>query len=193
MFYGLYKDLRDGAWQCFLFNKIESLPVDVMSIAKKMKIRVVKNSLADALAPHENGKSFFDGEEWFIIYNDKMDIPNARFTIAHELGHIFLGHELAHAKYYGSQEFTKKPKSEQQADMFAIRLLCPACILWALDLHDAEDIVSVCRVPYDIAEIRAKRMKELYERNKFLTSDIERKVYESFKDYIDKYRRLRNL
>ena len=189
MFYGLYKYLRDGSWQCLLQNKIDKLPVDVLAIAKRLKIRVVKNSQAAALTPHESGKSFFDGEEWFIIYNDQLDVASARHTIAHELGHILLGHELAHAKYYGAQEFTKKSKSEQQADMFAVRLLCPACILWAVDLHDPEDIAAVCKVPYEIAVQRARRMDELYQRNKFLTSAIERAVYENFKDYIEKSRR----
>lgn len=189
MFYGLYKDLRNGAWQCLLTSKAASLPIDVLTIAKKAGIRVVKNSQAAALAPSESGKTFFDGEEWFIIYDDTLDVSSARYTIAHELGHIFLGHELAHAKYYGAQEFTKKPKSEQQADMFAVRLLCPACILWALELHDADDVAAFCKVPHNIAVQRAKRMEELYVRNKFLTSETERKVFESFKDFIDKSRK----
>lgn len=191
MFYGIYKDLRDGVWQCLLKTVPARLPIDVLAIAKRMKIRVVKNSQAAALSKGELGKSFFDGEEWFIIYDDSMDVPNSRYTIAHELGHILLGHELAHAKYFGAKEFTKKPKSEQQADMFAVRLLCPACILWALDLHDAEDISAVCKVPKEVARQRAKRMAELYERNKFLTSNTEKLVFDNFKDYIESAKRLR--
>ena len=191
MFYGIYKDLRDGAWQCLLINKSSSLPIDVLAIAKKSKIRVVKNSQAAALLPGESGKSFFDGDEWFIIYDDSLSVSSARFTIAHELGHILLGHELAHAKYQGAKEFTRKPRSEQQADMFAVRLLCPACILWALDLHDAEDIAAVCKVPTEIAKQRAKRMEELYQRNMFLTSKTEQTVYENFRQYIENTKRLR--
>ena len=184
MRYGIYKGLRDCAWRCLNDNKVSSLPVDVLGIAKSCGIRVIRNSQANALALEENGRSFFDGSEWFIIYNDLNPIEISRLTIAHELGHIFLGHELAHAKYAGIQQFSPKPKSEQQADMFAARLLCPACVLWALNLHTAEDVAACCKVPLEIAQIRTERMTELYKRNKFLTSPLEKEVYNNFVDYI---------
>lgn len=190
MYYGLYKNLRDGVWNCFLDFNITSLPVDILSIAKKSGVRVVKNSQAKALADNEHGKSFFDGDCWYIIYDDTLDVPDARFTIAHELGHILLGHELALAKYIGGPALIQqKPRSEEHADMFAVRLLCPACILWGLDLHDAADIAHYCKAPLTIAKQRQARMKILYERNKFLTSKLEQSVYEKFKGYIDTVRR----
>lgn len=192
MFYGLYKDIRNAVWQCLTQSQSNRLPIDILAITKQMKIRVVKNSQAAALRAGESGKSFFDGEEWYIIYDDRMEIPTARFTIAHELGHILLGHDLAHAKYLNSKEYTKISKSEQQADMFAVRLLCPACILWALELHDAEDIAAVCKVPLDIAKQRETRMEELYKRNKFLTSEDEKRLYENFRKYIESVKRSRN-
>ena len=184
MYYGLYKGLRDCAWRCLKDNKVSSLPVDVLGIAKSCRIRVIKASQCGALEPNENGRSFYDGDEWFIIYNDLNPVDISRFTIAHELGHIFLGHELALGKYAGIQQFSQKPKSEQQADMFAIRILCPACVLWALNLQDVHDIAYRCKIPSEIAKSRADRMKELYTRNKFLTNPLEKEVYNNFVDYI---------
>ncbi len=184
MRYSIYKGLRDCAWQCLKNNKISSLPVNVLGIAKSHGIRVIKNTEVNALTHEENGRSFFDGDKWFIIYNDLNPIDVSRFTIAHELGHIFLKHELAHIKYADIKQISQKSKSEQQADMFAVRLLCPACFLWALNIHTAQDIANYCKVPLDIAKKRAKHMKALYKRNKFLTHPLEKEVYNNFVDNI---------
>lgn len=184
MRYGIYQGVRNSAWRCLLENNVSSLPIDILSIAKKLGIRVIKDSQACVLSAGEHGRSFFDGDEWYIIYNDLEPTELSRFTLAHELGHILLGHELAFARYVGIIQFSRKPKSEQQADMFAARLLCPACIIWALDLHTADDIARYCRIPKNIAQLRAKRMEELYKRNKFLTDPLEKQLFDRFIDYV---------
>ena len=186
MYYGIYKDIREGAWVCLRDSGIDRLPVDVLKIAKAAGIHVVRNSLAEILKPDELGKSLYDGNNWLIVYDDSCSTSESRNTIAHELGHILLGHELKHVRYDKTKEFDKKPKSEQQAEMFATRLLCPACVLWKLDLHTPEEIAEHCRVPLDMAKERSKRMKILYERNMFLSSDIEKEVFAKFEGYLEK-------
>ena len=106
-----------------------------------------------------------------------------RVAIAHELGHIFLGHELT-AGIYGHTFNSRKPKAEEQADAFAARLLCLACVLRGLDIHTVADIEKVCIISIAEAKKRAERMKLLYERQKFLTSPLERKLFEQFSNYI---------
>ncbi len=184
MYYSIYRNIRDSAWQCLLDFKIDELPVDVLKIANVANINVTRNTLASTLANGELGKTLTDGKDWIIIYDDTKSVDVCRFTIAHELGHIFLGHDMAYAKYSHLKQFDKKPKSEQQADMFAMRLLCPACILWALDIKEASDIATYCKVPTDVATVRAKRMRELYERNKFLSNPLEKEVYKQFEQSI---------
>ena len=109
----------------------------------------------------------------------------ARVTIAHELGHIFLGHDIEYAEYFGVREFKKIPVSERQADDFAARLLCPSCVIWGLGLDSAEKISSYCKVSLPIAKKRHKRMCVLNQRNMFLTSDIEKELYGNFRNYIN--------
>lgn len=184
-YYGFYSGIRNSAWRCLLDFKCRSLPVDILKIAREAGIKVVKDSRVRDLSPGENGKSYFDGKNWIIIYNDQNPTELSRVTVAHELGHIFLGHELLYVKYVNVREFQRKPKAEQQADMFAQRLLCPACALWALDICTPEQIAKYCKVDENIAVIRAKRMELLYERNKFLTSPLERELYDSFRPYIE--------
>ena len=184
MYYGIYKGIREAAWICLRDAEIDRLPVDVLKIARIAGIRVVRNSLAHILRRDELAKSFYDGRNWLIVYDDSRSTVESRLMVAHELGHILLGHDLKHTLYADAKEFDKKPKSEQQADMFALRLLCPACVLWGLDLHTPEEIAKYCRVPLDTAKERSARMNILYERNKFLTSDIEKDVYSRFESYI---------
>lgn len=184
MYYAVYKGVRDSAWRCLLDFHLDTLPIDVLKITRAAGIRVIKNSMVDDLLPGEHGKAYYDGTKWIIIYNDLEPTVVSRFTVAHELGHIFLGHELQHIKYAEASEFRRKPKSEQQADLFAMRLLCPACVLWGLDLHTTDEISEVCRVPHNTAKARAERMQILYERKKFLTNPLEQEVYESFEEFI---------
>lgn len=184
MYYAIYKDIRDSAWKCLLDFKLDRLPIDILKITRAANIHVIRDSIVSDLLSGENGKAYYDGICWRIIYNDTAPVAERRFTIAHELGHIFLGHDLKYAKYVGTQEFIGKHKSEQQADMFALRLLCPACVLHSLNLNTPTEIATACKVPLDMAALRAARMRELNKRNKFLTSPLEKEVYRNFEVHL---------
>lgn len=182
--YGIYKKVRDASWQILIDNRIQSLPVNVIEIANNNEISVLKNSEVNELRDGEVGVSIFDGENWYIVYDDALDsLGRKRFTIAHELGHIFLGHPLF-SGYHARSTDIKKPRTENEADSFAARLLAPACVLWGLNLHTAEEIAGTCKISMQAAEIRAQRMQELYKRNAFLTSPLEKQLYRQFEDYI---------
>lgn len=55
-------------------------------------------------------------------------------------------------------------------------------------LNEAEQIAAVCNISREAAQIRAERMEVLRKRGKFLTSPLERKVYQQFKNYIQNNR-----
>ena len=188
MYYAIYKGIRDSAWQCLIDFEINSLPVDVLKICRAIGVKVIKNSIVDDLEPNEYGKSYYDGKKWIIIYNDTNDVVTCRFTVAHELGHIFLGHALTYTKYCDISEFGKKPKSEAQADMFALRLLCPACVLKDMNVTSAEELAHICRIPLPQAESRYQRLKEIEKRNKYFTAPIEREVYKNFESYLTSFK-----
>ena len=73
---------------------------------------------------------------------------------------------------------------EREANVFASRLLAPACVLWALDARSPEEIAALCRISNQSAKFRAERMQKLYDRNRFLTSPLERQVYQQFSAFI---------
>jgi Zn-dependent peptidase ImmA (M78 family) len=184
VYYSIYKSIRDSAWQCLIDHDIGSLPVDVLQIARNAGMRVIKNSNVGILMAHEDAKSFTDGEKWFIIYNDRNKTEVSRLAIAHELGHMFLGHSMTHSKYAKNAcEFAKKSKAEEQADLFALRLLCPACVLMKMGIYSPEDISEKCRIPIDAAKSRSERMKALQKRNKYFSNELETQVFENFKSY----------
>lgn len=187
--YGRYKNARNSAWQVLIDYNITYLPVKVSEIAKKANIKILKNNKYSILTKNQIGLSFKYADQWYIVYDDTVSTKRARFTIAHELGHIFLGHEslLSRNTIYDKE----KPAEETEADIFASRLLSPACVLWALDLHTAEEIAEYCNISYESACYRAERMKILYKRNKFLISPLERRVYNNFLLYIEKTKNIK--
>lgn len=187
--YRLYKNVRDAAWQCLIDNNVNSLPIPIGKIAKNSNISIVKYSLVqpDRLTEIESGTTCFINDKFYIIYRDTESLQRCRFTIAHELGHIYLGHSLINDKLYRKFDITK-PQIETEADIFASRLLAPACVLWGLGVHTADEIASVCNISMTAAKIRAERMEILYKRNKFLISPLERQVFANFSNFIKEYK-----
>ena len=190
--YGTYQNIRDGAWQCLIDHKINSLPVDILKICRELGFHVIKNSKVGILLPNERGRSYNDGNTWHIIYNDEAPVEVSRFTIAHELGHILLSHETKSVEYSHLRQIAPKPISEQQADKFAIRLLCPICVFFGLGLQSAEEIAYFCKVDINVAAKRAERMKKLYQRDKFFTSPLEKEIYENFRPFLEEQRAILN-
>ena len=163
------------------------MPVRTLKIAEYFSIKVVKNSEVNLLAPSEYGCSIVDRNgKWTIVYEDTDPNGRIRFTVAHELGHILLGHELTEGFGHYRKITTGKPIQETQADEFAVRLLAPACVLWGLHVNTATDIAAVCDISPTAAAYRAKRMQLLNERQMFLSHPLERRVYDAFLPWIEK-------
>ena len=185
--YGIYKNVRTAAWECLRDFSDGTLPVSVTDIASEADIKIIRNSSVNLLEIGEESASIYSDEQWFIVYNDDLQHSRCRFIVAHELGHIFLGHGTAVSLGSGDIR-THDSCLEREADMFAARLLQPACVLYALDLHTADEIADLCDVSYETAHYRSVRMKELYRRSKFLSSEYEQIVYEKFRPFIEKKR-----
>lgn len=187
MQYGIYKNVRNNAWQCLIDTKTTRLPISVVRLAECYGIAVVKNGSRNWLKPGQSGVCLqLEDGTWLICYNENESLERIRFTVCHELGHILLGHPLKAGLFQHTRTIDKeRPETEREADMFAARVLAPACVLWALDLHTPEEISELCQISHEAAEYRAKRMEVLYQRGKFLSHPLERQLYEQFKDFIN--------
>lgn len=181
MDYGIYKSTRNASWSCLIDCCITELPVKPVQIAKHYGIRCKEN--AAYLKDGESGKIMRknSGEILLVVKPEESD-KRKRFTILHELGHYLLGH-------LGKEPLTRsrdciRPEEEYAAERFAVGVLMPACVLWALDIHTAEDIAKLCNVSPSAAERRAERMAILYQRDKFLSHPLERQVFQQFHEFI---------
>lgn len=130
---------------------------------------------------------------WVVFFDDCMPAPRIRFTVAHELGHIVLGHLTephldAHIfktrQNMGDMNLDARDPEEREADMFAARFLAPSVVLWALDVHAADEITALTGLSRQAAEFRARRMEILYKRNRFLLHPLERRVYRQMMPFI---------
>ena len=179
MNYRKYKESRDMVWRVLLQENVTELPVNVVGLCRQMGIRVQYYTPADG---NDGYSTIFLGMPRIFV-SDKCSPERQRFTVAHELGHILLGHVGEHQLVNREPDPGDNPV-EQAANVFASRLLAPACVLWALDVRTPEQIAALCRISLQAANFRAERMKLLYERDRFLASPIERKVYEQFGKFI---------
>ena len=73
-------------------------------------------------------------EERGIIVTTRLGLPVQRFTVAHELGHLMLGHGTSLDEtidFAGRNAPASRPKQEAAADTFASELLAPRSLLLA--------------------------------------------------------------
>lgn len=200
MEYSKYKSSRDISWQILINQNISSLPVKVTDICKSMHIRVISYSKGCQYIKNFNSYAHPESNDGFtyqnsIFYNEQRTVQRKRFTVAHELGHILL--------HNGNGLYNREPSQndnpiEHEANIFASRLLAPACVLWGLGVTNAHQISEICDISMQSAEFRMKRLNDLYDREKdfmlkygkscFLLSPLERAVYEQFRNYINKYK-----
>ena len=200
MDYKKYQKSRDLSWKILISHGIAQLPVKVSDICMANQIKVIS---------YKSGYEFIkdcglvrntvssDGFTFgkMIFYNEQCSIPRQRFTVAHELGHILLHNGQG---IYNREPSEKDNPIEAEANVFASRILAPACVLWGLGVSSAKQLSEICNISMQSAEFRFRRLSELYERQKqfirkynkscFLMSSLERAVYNQFLDYINKHK-----
>lgn len=203
MDYTKYKSSRDLSWKILIQNNISRLPVKISAICHTMGFKTISYKQIPHATIARLGLSermrYNDGFtfERAIFYNDKCSIARQRFTIAHELGHCLMhnGREL-----YNREPSENDDPLECEANVFASRVLAPACVLWGIGVTSAEEISHLCNISLQSAEFRFERMKELYARERsflarrgrscFLLSPLEQQVYNQFQQYISEYTEL---
>ncbi len=203
--YKNYQAARDHAWQYLIRHKVRELPVDVFALCRADGIVLVPYSSPEALpmAKLIHAEEFMTQTDGFVVqlageitifWDDSLPLPRQRFTIAHELGHVYNG-DLGPIPTMRNQEPSDDDDPrETAANIFASRILAPACVLWALEVRDPKAIADLCCISQESAKWRYKRLLLLYEREKqfisrygrscFLMSPLEKKVFKQFKKYI---------
>ena len=180
MHYTDYQTARDATWKLLIDLGIKELPIKPGRICKALGIQIRFYTPMDG----NDGMSFLVDQTPIIMVSREAPLPRQRFTAAHELGHILLGH-VGRYELVNREPTPHDNPIEHAANVFSSRLLAPACVLWGCGAKTPEQIAALCDISHQAAQFRAQRMKLLYRRNKFLTSPLERQVYQQFEDYIE--------
>lgn len=178
-----YFFLSDLCMNFLIDNNIKELPVSLNKIIKNNNWKTIPYSKLIELNIErynnliEKNLGFVElrTNNYFIYYDDEREVEVQRFTIAHEIGHIVLNHFKI---FTGSRE--------QEANMFASRLLMPMCVLYECDVNDSLEISKLCKVSNVSAEFRYARLVILKQRNKFYKNNTERRMKDNFKSFIAK-------
>ena len=196
MNYDDYKRARDLSWRVLLNTGTRDLPVKVSRICRGYGVTLrsyqvgaplIRELGLEAQCDISDGFTVRSGDRCYVFYNMEQPPGRVRFTIAHELGHVLLGH-LGDGEHtvYNRESSSENAPEEHTANVFASRLLAPACVLHALGAVTPEQIAAVCDISMAAARLRAGRMGVLEQRGKYGASPLERQVLAQFRSYIDR-------
>ena len=134
------------------------LPIKVEDIIKyRPDIKIEKEDLLGL-----DGYSIynFKTKRYLIALDDvNYDLSRQRFTLAHELGHIFLQH---HTKYKYLSDYVK----EKSADAFAGELLMPREIMYKTAKFPPNYVLDLYGVSYSAYEQRKRFLDEMEDFNR---------------------------
>lgn len=187
MLYTDYQASRDLAWEILIREGVAELPVSMMKLCRNLGVTIMLGSM------DISGYHIMQDGEPVIMINNAEPTRRQRFTTAHELGHILLGHKDKCGVAYRDPNPHDDPE-EQAANVFAGRLLAPAIVLRDLGVTNAEQIAGICKISNQAAEYRMQKLQILYDREKrflvergrscFGMSPLERTVQKQFAKYI---------
>lgn len=124
MNYKQYQQARDRAWRILIDLQINTLPVSTSAVCRRLGIVIREGDLpgeSDGVSTIMNGVPY-------ILVRESCSAERKRFTVAHELGHILAGH-VGRYQLVNREPSAKDNPIEQEANVFAARLLAPACVL----------------------------------------------------------------
>lgn len=192
--YKNYQQARDTAWQMLIDCQITELPVNVGQICQHYGWRLTSYQaghkaiaalgLSD-LTKQTDGFCLYSGGRYYIFYDDTMPHTRQRFTVAHEIGHIMLGHiGDGQCTRINREPAADDAPEETQANQFAARILAPAWVLHSIHALTPAEIADACEISITAASFRAQRMELLERRGRYLSHPLERQVAKQFNSYI---------
>jgi len=122
----------------------EAPPVPVEKIATKFEIQVVPFDF------HDGVSAVFKKDRGVIGVNKNHHPVRQRFSVAHELGHFLLGHDIGIDDLV-EEGFSKTDPKEREANAFASALLMPTVWIKKSVAQNGLDIEKLARI-YDVSK-----------------------------------------
>lgn len=149
------------------------LPVPIKNIVRFLGYRLVPYSTfcADHSLTYTETVNYFESDDacaeyeantnCYVLYFNDMDelkctSNRVRWSIAHELGHIVLGHhkEKKTRLFRNSLSSKEYKHLEKEADWFASYILAPYIILHYQQIKEPKDIARLCRISVSASKYR---------------------------------------
>lgn len=162
-----YPKAKNKAREVMEIFNINKLPVDMHKIIKTLDIIVRSFSeLSEAQVRDFREESCDAAVSWvapkkqfLIIYDDEKMRERIRFTLAHELGHIVLGHVPKSGILKRSHK--QNDPIEVEANTFAAELLRSEFLLKILGISDRTSIEKICDISPTAALIAEEKVQTL--------------------------------
>lgn len=139
---------------------VNTLPVCLQKITGKkqwipVEYAVARRSGLEIPSLSEDGctivREVGETREYIILYNERDPRRRIRWTIAHEIRHIALGHLELHS---GSRP--EKRILEAEANYFAKNILAPLAVIVRAGATDREAIAKLCDISLEAAAYRER-------------------------------------
>ena len=190
--YPLYFAAAAKAYEVLCAVGIDSLPVDLERICKHYNIKVYSCSVATEIIELFELQNFCKTNDSFcfspddktnlILINDKLGEKEQRLLIAHEIGHILMGH-LGMFKYGTTSDM--EHYYEMEAEAFAVSLLAPFPVLAELNMLNSHIIASLCNLPWYVARsVHSKLNSISYIKEYFRLRAYFRELLDTFGNFI---------
>ncbi len=191
---------RKKARELLCGSGVKILPVDPIGIIKcngwGLKtvgelVQETKLRYTDIINGWDGEVRFWpEGNKYCIVYNERAYEDRIPYNLAHEIGHIMLGHskELYLLRKTGIDLTDEQYKwFEDEAEAFASELLMPTPVLVELGIVKSHDIRRFCGVSKSAATTKSNFLKSYIVYKHELETTINTK--RQFRDFINLYQR----
>ncbi|MDD6069423.1 MAG: ImmA/IrrE family metallo-endopeptidase [Clostridiales bacterium] len=155
-----------------------NLQIIFEGLGRELRVKTYEAFMQESDMSLEEVILFFDSDlgaccydsqtgRYVIFYNDSKSEAFIRFTLAHELGHIFLGHHQKAGTAILGRSFLSKEQYEEyekEANVFARNLLSPAPLAWRVieegkSTNQNNDIANAFNVTSIAAGVRVNMIR----------------------------------
>lgn len=182
-----------SALDIFEREGIAALPLEPSVLARRAGIPLVTyESLSSRKAGADlirrvgssDGFTFRAGGQTHVAYNSEVEsLERQRWTLTHELCHIWLGHLDETASDRAALAVRHSPE-ERAANDLCSRLLCPLPVLHLCAVESAAALAALCGVSLEAAAYRMRELSDARRAGRLLRSEEDRRMAALFLPFI---------
>lgn len=147
--------------ECRLIPYSHYMKTNHLSYEEMLNFANTKDAFCNYIASEKQAIIFFNDIDESLLNSNRY-----RWNIAHELGHIALGHltsSNSSRAFRTTLTDIQDPEAEIEADQFASYILVPYIVLKYLKVQSADDLMRICKISKQAAQIRYEQYLKWYD------------------------------